>query len=54
MTRKTLLAAAAAISILSFASGAQACCLDHTLRHVGDGVTRTGDCLFGWMFRKHC
>jgi hypothetical protein len=52
MTRKSLLAAAAAVSILALSSGAQACHTDRALRHVGDGIARTGDCLFGWMFHK--
>ena len=52
MTHKSLLAAAAAVSLLALSSGAQACWTDHARWHVGDGIARTGDCLFGWMFHK--
>ena len=52
MTHKSLLAAAAAVSLLAVSSGAQACWTDHARWHVGDGIARTGDCLFGWMFHK--
>ena len=52
MTHKSLLAAVAAVSLLALSSGAQACGTDHALRHIGDGITRTGDCLFGWMLHK--
>ena len=48
MTRKSLLAAAAAVSLLALSSGAQACRTDRGLGHVWG----TGDCLFGWMFNK--
>ncbi len=49
MTRKSLLAAAAAVSLLALSSGAQACHTDRGLGHVWG----TGDCLFGWLFHKH-
>jgi hypothetical protein len=52
MTHKSLLAAAAAASLLALSSGAQACHTNRAFRHVGDGIARTSDCLFGWMFHK--
>ena len=67
MTQKSLLAAAAAISVLALSFGAQACRLgdrveasaaatayrtDRTLRRVGDGLVRAGDRLFAWGHRR--
>lgn len=52
MAHRSLLAAAAALSLFALSSAAQACHTDRTLRHIGDGISRTGDCLFGWIFHK--